>query len=789
MPLPASLQRPSLKGKLALYGTTATLAVVFCVTILALWIVRKDVRQSIIDAQSALLDAVRQDLDEKIADRKRVIALAAEALSGSGLLSWEELANSTTRPLLLHQFDALFVIDRTGRIIYDAPQVPGRRGTSVADREYFKAAVHRGQSVVSGPIQGKTTQEPNILFATPLRAADGEIIGMLGGSVFLSHPNFLGQLADTRIGKQGYFALVSKGDKPTILMHRQSEQILQPAPGAQENPLLWKALAGFEGTVEFVDRTGAEGIYSFRSLESVPWVLLASYPASEAYATLRERERQIVALALVLALFSGAFLWWFSRTLLAPLEDLTDAMQARMEYPDRPAEPIHAGSEELAKVVSMYHALMEHKQASEAALRKSEQKFRSIIDHAGDAFIRLDAQGRVTEWNKQAEQSFGWTRAEAVGESLGNLIMPAEFTDRFTAALQRFAHAGMGAAADYRIETGAIHKSGQHIPVEISVTGVKEDGGFVANAFLRDIRERKAAAERLESSERRLRTVTDNLPMLIGYIDKGQIVRFCNGTSKKWLGLRPEAVINRPLCEVVGTSVYEQIRPNLERALAGEHVKFELETSVRHVSGHVQLVYVPEQAADGSILGVYTLSTDISSLKTVENELSRLARFDSLTGLPNRMHLYEKLTEAIARSRRSKMAIAVMFLDIDHFKSINDTWGHAAGDAVLQQFANRLKSGIRTTDTVGRLAGDEFIILLEGLNFTEEANLVAKKILLAVSEEMLIGDRRILVTTSIGIAYSTTGALESMALLSEADKALYAAKEAGRDTFYMRQSA
>ncbi|HYD94189.1 MAG TPA: diguanylate cyclase [Noviherbaspirillum sp.] len=774
----------SLKTKLAVYGTAVTLAVVGLLAVLALSVVREDVRRGVTDTQTALVDALKKELDEKISDRKRVVALAAASLSGMKALSPQAIEHYLReRPVLQLSFDAFFFADASGRIIYDLPELPGRRGNSVANRGYFKAVMERGEVVISEPLQGKTTKEPNIVFAAPIRSASGETIGVLGGILFLSRSNFLGDLPEARIGKEGYFALVSKGDRPTILTHKQRDRIMKPVPDAKTSPALWRALAGHEGTVEFVNSQGVEGIYTFRGLESVPWLLFASYPTSEAYAQLRHRERQIVALAAMLALLSGVFLWWFSRRLLSPLDKLTHMMQLQL-HQAQPAGAIDAQSEELSQLVSVYDKLMEHKRQSEETLRKSEQKFRGIIDRAGDAFVSINGEGCVTEWNRQAELTFGWTRDEAIGRRLTTLLMPPELDRKFTTILETSSARSGHASLHHPREVAAVDKRGRTIPVEISVTGENDGNGFVAHAFLRDISERKAAEERVADSERRLRTVTDSLPMLIGYIDRKQFVRFINGMSERWLRIKPEAAIHRHLSEVVGGQTYAFLQPQLERALGGERVKFEFEATVRGITGFNQTVYVPDRAEDGSVAGVYALSTDISSLKAVERQLLRLARFDSLTGLPNRAQLHEKLAEATARARRTGAALAVMFLDIDRFKSINDTLGHAVGDEVLQNFAQRLRQSVRETDVVARLAGDEFVIVLEGLNFGEEADLVARKVLLSVSEEMPIAGRMLPVTTSIGIAYCQDGGLDPAALLVQADQALYAAKEAGRNTFH-----
>ena len=183
------------------------------------------------------------------------------------------------------------------------------------------------------------------------------------------------------------------------------------------------------------------------------------------------------------------------------------------------------------------------------------------------------------------------------------------------------------------------------------------------------------------------------------------------------------------------------------------------------------------------MIGVYTSSNDITPLKQVERKLERLAQNDTLTGLPNRHMFNDGIAAALRRSQRSGTQVALLFLDIDGFKRINDSLGHAAGDEVLREFARRLSSCVRATDLVARLAGDEFVIVLEGIHTREECRFIARKIIAAMRGAFRAGDSIVSVTTSIGIALAVGGATTAEALLKRADSALYAAKGLGRDTF------
>jgi len=305
--------------------------------------------------------------------------------------------------------------------------------------------------------------------------------------------------------------------------------------------------------------------------------------------------------------------------------------------------------------------------------------------------------------------------------------------------------------------------------------------GFYAMTF--DVTALKQAEEARAAGELRLRTITDHLPVLISYIDEHHVIRFCNGTHRAWLGVDPSALMDRHLRDAVGPALYAQWQGQLDRALQGERVEFELASITRGTSRYLRTEYIPDVGSGGHVEGVYALSADITALKEAEARMSEQARSDALTGLPNRRQLNERLDDALARSRRSHRPLALMFLDIDHFKSINDTLGHKGGDIVLQEFARRLVGSVRATDTVARLAGDEFVVVLEGLNIALEAEQVARKILHSMTRPFDVGSTAQSVTTSIGVVVSGVRPEDAADLLTRADEALYRAKRAGRNTF------
>jgi diguanylate cyclase (GGDEF)-like protein/PAS domain S-box-containing protein len=296
---------------------------------------------------------------------------------------------------------------------------------------------------------------------------------------------------------------------------------------------------------------------------------------------------------------------------------------------------------------------------------------------------------------------------------------------------------------------------------------------------VKDVTELVASRARAIESEERLRTIADNVPALIAYVDTELRYRFANQRYQEWFGVKSADMLGKTVPEAMGETFFAPRRAALERCLAGHASALEIEEERRGRRRVISSTYLPH-VRDGMVQGIYVLSTDATSAREYERQLHALAHSDHLTGLPNRRSYEERLVQAIARARRGAMAMALVYLDVDNFKQVNDTYGHASGDAVLREFARRLSASVRATDTVARLAGDEFVIVLEQIGSARECGLVADKLLEALRADFLIDGQPRRVTASLGIAWSAHP--EQAALSHGADEALYRSKRAGRDT-------
>ena len=299
-----------------------------------------------------------------------------------------------------------------------------------------------------------------------------------------------------------------------------------------------------------------------------------------------------------------------------------------------------------------------------------------------------------------------------------------------------------------------------------------------------------SAKDRLALGEKRLRMIADSLPALVSYIDAEQRYVFHNSYYRHIPGIDLSSMLGRTMREVFGPRIYDEIKNEIAQALAGNRVSFERAMQAGGIERYLKYEYTPDFDSSGKVIGFYTMVTDLTEMKRIQERLSDLARIDGLTGLPNRNLVYERLTDALARARRTSSGVGCLYLDIDHFKLINDTLGHAGGDEVLRQFGNRLKTNVRETDLVARLAGDEFVIVVEGLAQPESAERVAKNIVDAMREPFSVFGELLTVTTSVGVAIASGPDEDADSALKKADEALYCAKRAGRAGFrtYLEQT-
>jgi diguanylate cyclase (GGDEF)-like protein/PAS domain S-box-containing protein len=411
----------------------------------------------------------------------------------------------------------------------------------------------------------------------------------------------------------------------------------------------------------------------------------------------------------------------------------------------------------------------------------------AVLESVDVGVIACDAAGRLTLFNRAARDIHGidadpclapadWpARYDLYGEDGRTPLAPDQIPLVRALRGERVSNAGM-----------TIHAPGT-APRHVLASGRPLHGAdgeaLGAVVALKDVTELDLSRARLAESAEWLRTIADNVPALIAYVDTDLRYRFANERYREWFGVKPAEILGKTVSEAMGEAFYAPRREALARCLAGHASHLEIEEQRRGRTRVISSTYLPH-VRDGVVQGIYVLSTDATSAREYERQLHALAHADHLTGLPNRRSYEERLAQAIARARRGATPLALAYLDVDHFKQINDGLGHAMGDTVLREFARRLGAAVRSSDTVARLAGDEFVVVLEQVGSPLECERVAAKLLDAIRPPFALDGRTLQVTTSIGIAWSPRP--EQAALTHAADEAMYLSKHAGRNTASVR---
>ncbi|MEO6103181.1 MAG: diguanylate cyclase [Pseudoxanthomonas sp.] len=290
---------------------------------------------------------------------------------------------------------------------------------------------------------------------------------------------------------------------------------------------------------------------------------------------------------------------------------------------------------------------------------------------------------------------------------------------------------------------------------------------------------------RLARSETQLVNLTEQLPAMVARFDRDARYVYANARSRDMsLGMD---LIGTSLREARGEAAYAKIDGYVQGVLGGEPQSYETRWPLVDRDVELQVQFVPDRAPDGSVKGFYSLAFDITEAKRNERELARLARLDALTGLANRRQFDESLREAVDRARDTGLGLMLLSLDLDKFKDINDTLGHAVGDEVLKRFAQRLREAVYEVGMVARHGGDEFHVLIENSPRPEIAAPIAGRILRVMREPMHIGSRELHVGTSIGIGFQNP-VQSGQSLMALADAALYEAKARGRGTWALLEA-
>ena len=489
---------------------------------------------------------------------------------------------------------------------------------------------------------------------------------------------------------------------------------------------------------------------------------------------------------LFVSFFVGALL---HRLVSLPLGELVRAAQAygqgRLETRVR-----ERGPAEIRALQASFNAMAAAIQSAHAALASSEARLATTLDCLGDALITTDAEGRITRMNPVAERLTAWPAQEALGRPLGEVFI---IEDGFSGEtmenpIERVLTQGVTLALANHTVLAA--RDGRRYHIADSAAPIRPSSGEIEGAVLvfHDVTDQYRLRAALAESERRYRSLANSGMALIWTSGPDGQCDWFNDTWLEFTGRTQEQELGEGWAVGVHPEDRARVLQTYQDAFRRRE-PFSMEYRLRHATGTYRWIVdhgSPRFDDANRFQGYMGYCLDITESKRAEAEIQHRAYHDDLTGLPNRLLFMDRLGQAMSVARRNGMHGAVLFLDLDQFKRINDVHGHAVGDALLEEIAPRLTHTLREADTVARLGGDEFVILLPELAPAAEAAAklaltVAEKLRAALATPIQIGAQEFNTGASLGITVFPKGNEGVDDLLREADMAMYRAKERGRN--------
>jgi diguanylate cyclase (GGDEF)-like protein/PAS domain S-box-containing protein len=636
----------------------------------------------------------------------------------------------------------VLVLDAQGSVVMESGSLAPRR-VNLADRDYFLAFREHGKQ---GPFFGKPVlSRVTGIYILPISRAyfqpDGSFAGVVVGGIPLSFFNEL-------------FGSLDLGPNSGVNLFRQDGVVISRFPYGDAD--VGKTIAGTpnllrfqtEGSGSFVGKAaldGAERLYTFRTVGNYPLIVNVAQ-ATETIAAKWTRNAQVL----------GSF-----------------------------AALLMAGC--LILAVLFVRELRLRQQVA-ARLAEAEHDLRTTLDNAPSMIAYWDAGMRNRFANRATLEEFGTYPTPVRGRHISELLSEA----RYAASKPYYDLALSGAPQRFELTDEGPDGLPRHSIV--SYLPDTDARGVVTGLFVQvtDITERKRMENELFDEKERVRLTLQSIGDAVVCSDAKGMVTYLNPVAERLTGWQAFDAAVHNVDEVVSLRSPDNneplpstLRTAMQQGAPTEPVRGVLVHRTTGQRFQVEQTASPITDRHGAVTGAVAVLRDVTDAVAMAERMAHLAQYDPLTDLPNRVLLQDRAQLAMAQARREGKSLAVMYLDLDGFKQINDTLGHAVGDQLLVQFAQRLQAGVRASDTVCRQGGDEFVVLLPGLEAPEAACCVARKILAVCDTPFELAGQRVQVGLSGGIALFPQHGDSFDELSRHADDALYAAKRGGRRRFML----
>ena len=772
----------SLKTRVTLFTLAIFLASLWSLALYASHMLREDMQHLLGEQQTSTVSFIAESVNHELDVRLQGLERIAETVPAALMTDAEGLqAFLDKRVVLLVLFNAgINITGPDGIVIADAPLSAGRMGVNYADRAGVIAALQNGKSSIGDPVMGKKLQAPIFVMTAPIRNAQGKVIGALAGMTNLGTPNFLDKITGNAYGKTGGYLLVAPQQRLVVTATDKS-RIMEVLPGPGVNPFVDRHMQGTQGSAVGINSRGVEVLTSTKAIPATGWQMVASLPTAEAFAPLQDRGRRLLLATAFLTLLAGALTWWMLRRQLLPIFDAA-RMLAHLPHTHQTLVPfVITRQDEIGELFAGFNRLLATLGQREKALQESEELFRKGFENANVGMCIVTTQGQLLKVNRHMCAIFGYSRAEMEAMHVNDIAHPDDHT-----ISPAFIHQAGGGQIDHaEFEKKYIHRNGQLIVGGVSSSLVRDSEGaplcFISHVV--DITERKRAEAELriaavafESQEGMM--ITDAATKILK-VNKA-FTDITGYSAAEVIGQTPRMLSSGRH----GPDFFRAVWDTIERTGGWQGEIWDRRKSGEHYPKWLTISSVKDD--QGAVTHYVGSHYDITDRKLTEEKLAKLAFFDALTQLPNRTLLLDRLKQAMTAGQRNNTCGAVLFIDLDHFKTLNDTLGHDKGDMLLKSVALRLCACVREGDTVARLGGDEFVIVLEGLSASPEdaatqTRSVGEKILIALNLPYLLGDSAHHSSASLGATLFCGHEKSIDDLLKHADLAMYKSKETGRN--------
>ncbi|QGQ94662.1 bifunctional diguanylate cyclase/phosphodiesterase [Paenibacillus psychroresistens] len=431
-------------------------------------------------------------------------------------------------------------------------------------------------------------------------------------------------------------------------------------------------------------------------------------------------------------------------------------------------------------IIQRYLGNIAHNEAN--FWKHEENKIRSTLESIQDGYYEIDMDGNLSQSNHSLAEILGVSQNELLGHNITE-FMNGEDAQKLKQVFHWVSHEGTAVNC---VEWQVNYKDSLRKSVEGSVVLIRESENGMPLGYrgiIRDITERKDSEKLLAESRYRYKSLVDYNPDLICSIDLEGIILTINPATEKITGFSSNQLLGINCGHFIGRRKVSKVIHYHLLAKKGTSSSFEI--SIQHKQGHsvdLQIRLIPI-IINNQIDGIYIIGKDITEHKQAEETINHMAYHDALTDLPNRRLFIDKLTDGLLQTERAEHKLAVLFLDLDRFKYINDSLGHSFGDRLLKTVADRLKYCIGRSGTIARMGGDEFTILLSDIIDESSIILIARSIIEEINNPILIDGRECSVTASIGISIYPDDGNDAQTLMMNADTAMYRSKETSRNTY------